>query len=121
MDLNETLASYGASWNEPDAEKRRALLDESWADDGVFVDPTGRAEGRDALLDMISGFQQMFPGSTIDLTSGIDTHANVFRFTWVIRDAGGNVTLEGIDFGELAPDGRIANITGFWGPLPELP
>jgi len=33
-------------------------------------------------------------------------------------DAQGKAVLEGIDFGELAPDGRIKLIAGFWGPLP---
>jgi hypothetical protein len=33
-------------------------------------------------------------------------------------DADGVVTLERIDFGELAPDGRLKRIVGFFGPLP---
>jgi hypothetical protein len=33
---------------------------------------------------------------------------------------GDAVELEGVDFAELAPDGRIRRITGFFGPLPPL-
>jgi hypothetical protein len=120
MDATEIVATYGAAWNEPDADGRRALLDKSWADDGIYQDPTGRAEGRDALVDHIGGFQQMFPGHTIDNASGVDTHGNVLRFAWVMRNAEGETALEGMDFGELAPDGRLTAITGFFGPFPDL-
>ena len=118
MDVNETVATYGASWNETDEGERRKLLDRSWADDGIYQDPMGRAEGRDALVAHIGGFQEMMPGSTIEATSGVDVYGNVFRFAWVMRDADGAVALEGMDFGELAADGRVASITGFFGPFP---
>ena len=32
----------------------------------------------------------------------------------------GATILEGVDFGALAADGRVAAIDGFFGPLPEL-
>jgi hypothetical protein len=120
MDVNEVVATYGAAWNETDEHKRRELLERSWTDDAVYQDPTGRAEGREALVAHIGGFHQMFAAHTIDATSGVDTYGSVFRFAWVMRDPSGGVALEGMDFGELAPDGRIAAITGFFGPFPEL-
>ena len=119
MDLNEIVAAYGASWNEPDEAKRRKLLEQSWADDAIYQDPMGRAEGRDALVAHIGGFHEMMPGNTIANTSGVDTHGNVFRFAWEMRDADGNVALEGMDFGEVAADGRLKSITGFFGPFPD--
>ena len=119
MDATEIVTTYGAAWNEPDEAARRALLDRSWADDGQYSDPTGSADGRDALVAHIGGFQGMMPGHTIDMTSGLDTRDNVFRFAWVMRN-GNEVTLEGVDFGELAPDGRIQRIVGFFGPFPTL-
>jgi hypothetical protein len=117
MDTAETVGAYGAAWNEPDEEKRRTLLARSWSDGGVYMDPTGRAEGRDALVAHIGGFQTMMPGHTIDSTSGVDVHGNVFRFAWTMRN-GNDVVLEGMDFGELADDGRINRIVGFFGPFP---
>jgi hypothetical protein len=59
----------------------------------------------------------MFPGHTIEPTSGVDAHAHVFRFRWELRNADG-VALEGMDYGDLAEDGRIAHIVGFFGPWP---
>jgi len=115
---SEIVAAYGAAWNEPDEAKRRELLELSWADDGVFQDPRDRAEGREALLALMAGFRQAFAGGSIVLTSGLDEHHGLIRFTWRIDDAQGTSVLEGIDFGELAPDGRIKLIAGFWGPPP---
>ena len=119
MDTNEIVTAYCAAWNETDEAKRTALLERSWADDGVYGDPTATVEGRAALIAHIGGFQSMMPGHTIDIESGVDTYGTVFRFAWVMRN-GGDVALEGIDFGELAADGRIRRIVGFFGPFPPL-
>ena len=119
MDPSEIVALYGASWNEADEAKRTALLEQSWADDGVYQDPTSKAEGRAAVVAHIGGFQTMFPGRSIDLTSGVDVTDAGLRFAWVMHN-GDDVELEGMDFVELAPDGRIQRIAGFFGPLPPL-
>ena len=119
MDTDEIVTAYGAAWNEPDEAKRVALLDLSWADNGIYTDPTATAVGRDALVAHIGGFHKMMPGHTIDLTSGVDTYGGFIRFAWVTRN-GSEVALEGMDFGELAPDGRISRIVGFFGPFPPL-
>ena len=116
MDTDEIVAAYGAAWNEPDDAKRTAMLEQSWADTGVYTDPTATANGRDALITHIGGFHAAMPGHTIDLISGVDTYNGVFRFAWVMRK-GGELVIEGVDFGELAPDGRIQRIVGFFGPL----
>jgi hypothetical protein len=57
-----------------------------------------------------------FPGSTIVMTSNVDVHHDVLRFTWKRILADGSSRPEGIDFGELA-DGKIQRIIGFFGPL----
>lgn len=113
------VAVYGDAWNEPDEERRRALLETAWADDGVYCDRTVRAEGREALIANITGFQQQWNGVRIEIRSRVDEHANNFRFAWAMVDADGNVVMEGVDFGRTDPDGRIASITGFSGPLTE--
>ena len=75
MDALEIVTAYGAAWNEPDEKARRELLTRSWTDDGQYSDPTGSADGRDALVAHIGGFQAMMPGHTIDMTSAVSyTH-----------------------------------------------
>lgn len=115
--VHDVVGWYGAAWNAAEDE-RRTLLDSSWADDGVYCDPGARAEGREALIKHIGGFQAGFPNHRIDLTSGVDEHDGRFRFSWVLRSSDGRTVTEGIDFGVLSDDGRIASITGFFGPLP---
>ncbi|MEO8696790.1 MAG: nuclear transport factor 2 family protein [Acidimicrobiales bacterium] len=119
MNTDEIVTAYGAAWNEHDDAKRAALLEHSWADSGLYTDPTATAMGRDALIAHIGGFHQTMPGHTIDLASGVDTYGGCFRFAWVMRK-GNEAVLEGMDFGELAPDGRISRIVGFFGPFPAL-
>ena len=58
-------------------------------------------EGREALAVQIGGFH----GARVVATSGIDAYDGRLRFAGRLLDADGVVTLEGIDFGELAPDG----------------
>jgi hypothetical protein len=120
MSTEEIVAAYGAAWNETDEARRLALLDRSWADDGTYCDPTAVVSGRAALAAHIAGFHQRMPGHTIDLTSGVDEHDDMFRFAWAMRKDG-ETALEGVDFGELAPDGRIRRIVGFFGPFPPRP
>ena len=119
MAVDDVVRAYGAAWNEPDEAARRKLLDEAWADDGVYCDPMGRAEGRAGLVEHIAGFQQQFADHRIDITSAVDEHDGFLRFTWVMQGPDGAV-MDGIDFGELAPDGRLRRITGFFGPLPSV-
>ena len=120
MGVDEVVTAYGAAWNEPDPQARRELLLQAWTDEGIYTDPTASADGRDALIEHISGFQAAMPGHTIETTSGIDAHGDFFRFAWQMRH-GTEVALEGMDFGVLAADGRISRIVGFFGPFPSIP
>jgi hypothetical protein len=47
----------------------------------------------------------------------VDLHHGRLRFAWKLTDASGRTVVEGIDFCELAPDGRLRRIVGFFGPL----
>ena len=119
MDVADAVAVYCEAWAAAEAERRR-LLEVAWHEDGVYSDPVGRAEGREALVSHLAGFQRQFPGHRIVVTSGVDEHDGYFRFGWALNDADGNIVMEGVDFGEVAEDGRIARITGFFDPLPEV-
>jgi hypothetical protein len=116
--LQEIVALYGSAWNEPDAAARRRALEHAWADAGVYSDPTACVEGREALVAHIGGFQAQMPGARLALTSGVDEHHGAIRFTWTLYAPDGSIFTEGVDFGELAADGRLRRITGFFGPPP---
>lgn len=119
--LEEIVITYVAAWAQIDEEERRALLEKSWADDGIYIDPTAEVVGREALIRLIESYHQQFAGHRILCTSGVDEHHSRFRFTWAWVDPEGNLVSEGMDFGEVGPDGRLIRITGFFGlptPLP---
>ena len=111
------VATYAAAWDEPDAHARDRLLEECWAPDGVYVDPTARAEGREALSRHIGGFHERFPGYRIDVTTGPDGHGPHLRFGWAMKRPDGSVEMEGMDYAEVDGSGRLTRIVGFFGAL----
>ena len=121
MDATETVTAYGEAWNEPDEAKRRALLESAWADDGSYCDPTASVDGREALLAHIAGFREMMPGARIEPTSGVEEHHGWARFAWSMIGPDGAAAMDGFDVCELAPDGRLQRIVGFFGPFPPKP
>ncbi|MCP5366798.1 MAG: nuclear transport factor 2 family protein [Hyphomicrobiales bacterium] len=116
-DVAGVVAAYCGAWLETDGAARRALLDRAWGDGATYQDPTADVTGRDALDAHIAGFHAHAPGARILITSAVDSHHGQLRFTWKMVGADGAVVVEGIDFGELGADGRLARIVGFFGPL----
>ncbi len=119
--VEEVVLAYAAAWAETDEGKRRALLEKSWAENGIYTDPTGEAVGREALVHHIEGFHQRFAGHRILCTSGVDGHHGRLRFTWAMVSPEGSRVSEGMDFGEVGSDGRLIRITGFFGPPSPIP
>ena len=117
----QVLLAYVAAWNEPDEGKRRTLLETSWAENGVYIDPTAQVSGREALVQHLGRLIERFADHRVLLTSGVDQHHNLLQFTWTRVGADGRSIRNGIDFGELGADGRISRITGFFGPPPPTP
>lgn len=98
-DLTTIVDTYLSAYGEQDAARRAELISQVWAADGRLVDPPLAAEGRDGISD-------------------IDEHHDQFRFAWELVGPDGTVAVSGIDVGELAEDGRLRRITGFFGELP---
>jgi hypothetical protein len=118
MATKETVEAYMAAWNEEDEGKRRALLAKAWADGATYTDPMAHAAGVDEVVALVAQFQGQMPGAKIVQTSAIDEHHGRLRFGWAMKGPDGSTRMEGIDVGELAEDGRIRSIVGFFGPLP---
>ena len=116
-DATAIVDAYFAMWNEEDTAKRARHIEEAWADDGRYCDPARDASGYSALNDMVSAARPHFPGHTVRRTSAIDSHHDQLRFAWQVVGPDGSVPVAGIDVGVLAPDGRLQQITGFFGEL----
>lgn len=118
MDLAELIDRYCAVWSEPDAARRKALLDALWCQGATYTDPRVHAEGAAALLAHISRVQASRPGSKVIRTSVIDFHHGIARFAWRAIRADGTSMVDGIDIAFISADGnRIERIIGFFGPL----
>jgi hypothetical protein len=77
----ETIAKgYIASWNEPDAARRRCLIDSLWTENARYVDPMMQADGQDGIAALIGGVHTKFPGYRFALTGRPDGHGSYLRF-----------------------------------------
>lgn len=119
-DIEPAIDAYCAAWNESDARRRRQLLSAVWSEASVYVDPTVRLTGIDALVDRIAVVAARFPGSRIVRTSALDVHHGLVRFGWkrVLHD--GSSRPDSIDIAELSADGKFSRMAGFFGPLAPL-
>jgi hypothetical protein len=119
-DVTTTVDTYLAMWNDTDSTSRAQLIEQAWAADGAYVDPLLEAAGYDALSAMVDAVHQQFPGFRFRRQSGVDIHHDHARFAWDLAGDDGTVAVAGIDVAELAADGRLQRITGFFGDLPAV-
>jgi hypothetical protein len=112
------LAAYLDMFAEPDPAARVAKVERVFTADGRHVDPAADAQGRDEINAMVTAVHDQFPGFLIERSSGVDQHGDQLRFGWLLRAADGTPIVEGLDVAELAPNGRLQRVAGFWGPLP---
>ena len=128
MDVNQSVVQYIAVWNDRDAKRRRALIAQTWSEDGSYVGPSREGVGHDAIDAIIATAQQqsvlpLAPGQSpawrMSLASGIDTHHDYVRFSWT---AGGTADAplytKGTVFAMLAADGRLKSVVGFTDAAP---
>jgi len=115
-----TVAAYCQAWSTADRAAREKLLAQVWTPDGIYTDPEPTvARGRMALSNEIASFLHNNPGSRFRC-SAPQIHHQTMRFAWVLLRGDGTQWTQGMDFGELAADGRIRRIVGFFGPLPTV-
>jgi hypothetical protein len=114
----DLIDAYFAMWRETDPSARANLIERAFTTGGRHVDPLADANGYEEMNDMVTGVHAQYPGFTLERTSGIDQHGDQLRFAWKIDQADGTPLVAGIDIGELAPDGRLRRIAGFWGDIP---
>jgi hypothetical protein len=93
-DLTTTVDTYLSAYGEPDA----AGWALSWS---VACGPPKR----------------QFAEHRFRRVSAIDGRHDQFRFAWELVGPDGTVAVSGLDVGELADDGRLRRITGFFGDL----
>lgn len=115
---DSAVVLYCAAWNTDDQAERARLLKRVWTQDGVYSDPNPtRTVGRAALSDSIAALRRRYPGARFHC-SAPQTHHAAMRTTWVYLRPDKTEVARGEDFYELAADGRIKRVTGFFGAAP---
>lgn len=118
-EVSTVVDAYLSAWNETDPARRLQLVRQVWAEDGQLVDPPAAAQGHAGISDLHAALQAQFPGHRFRRATGVDDHHDTLRFGWQLVAPDGGVALTGLDVGELAADGRLRRITGFFGDLPD--
>jgi hypothetical protein len=127
-DPNELADRYVALWNEPDAARRRQLIEQLWIEGGTHllqapqemraiaarpgIGLTARLEarGHDALEARAASAYEEFVASgafSFRRRSNVERVADVVKFNWEMVAANGEVAAVGLEFLVLDPDGRI--------------
>lgn len=114
-DLTAAIDGHLAAYGEPDAARRTELIGSVWAADGELVDPPLTGVGHDGIGAMAEAVQLQFAGHRFRRASAVDAHHDAARYAWELVAPDGTVALTGTDFAELAADGRLRRIVGFFG------
>ena len=117
-DVTATVDGYLSAWNEDDPARRAELIAQVWTEDGRLVDPPMTGDGRDGISAVAEALHEQYAGHRFRRASGVDAHHDRLRFAWELVGPDGAVAITGLDVGELAEDGRLRRITGFFGDLP---
>jgi hypothetical protein len=117
----ELARDYAAAWNERDATRRRALLDDACSPGIRFLQQGFEHEvvGVEALDQVIAEFQAGWPEGVdvrVELTTPVESHHGYGRggFVWIFGDERGY----GTDFAEVSDDGKLKTIVVFGDPGP---
>lgn len=114
-DIATLVDRYIAAWNEREPDRRRDLVSGTFAEGAGYVDAHRSGEGTEEIDAMIAAAQDQLPGHRIELIFGPDAHNDCVRFAWQLIGPDGPVG-GGTDFATVAPDGRLASVTGFSDP-----
>lgn len=119
LTTNDLARNYLAIWNETDAERRRALIRETWTDAALYVDPMFEVSGHDGIEGMVAGSQEQFPGLTFRQLGDAEEHHDRVRFQWQLVTVEKDVVAAGTDVG-VVEAGLFRSITGFFDQAPVL-
>src|SRR5471032_3709640 len=123
-----TVETYVATWNETDEARRQAGIARAWATSGRYRDPIMASDGPAEIDAMLAAVQARFPGFVLKRTSKVDSHVadgeraeeRYVLFTWSLGPASGPTVVEGVDFGTLDQDGKLAAVVGFIDKMPAV-
>lgn len=102
-------------WAETDPAKRRSGLAAVAVETLAFRDPHSSTEGLEELDAHIAAARRFMPGVVLVREGEARQCQGVALVDWTATGPEGSPRARGTNVFELAPDGRIARVTGIWG------
>ena len=119
-ELTTLIDGHLAAYADPDAARRAGVVERIWAASGRLIDPPLAAAGHAQIVQQAQQLLAQFPGHRFVRSSGIDSHHDMARYAWQLVGPSGAAVLEGVDIAQVDHEGRLVQVTGFFGPLPAL-
>ena len=113
--LPSAVDAFFAAWSEKDDGRRRFALSAIVTEDVTFADPFSCTAGIEDLVAHLAAAQLHMPGMVLSRTGDVRQCQGTAVVDWTARGADGAARGKGTNMFELAPDGRMARIVGFWG------
>ena len=114
-DVAAVVDRYLGLWSEADASVRQKELAATTVPDVVFGDAFGCTRGRDDLAAHVAAVQLHMPGVRLAREGEVRQCQGTALASWVALGSGGERRGRGTSVFDLAPDGRISRVVGFWG------
>lgn len=108
MQLTECLMrrTLDGLFNEPDPDRRRAMLPELFCEDGSFHDPRGSYTGHAAIERAVTTLREAFPGWSFRASTLAGIAGDAGTLSWSFGPPEDPARLRGVDLARLR-DGRI--------------
>ncbi|MFZ3572375.1 nuclear transport factor 2 family protein [Streptomyces sp. BH097] len=117
MTAHHAVDAYLATWNAR-GEQLTKLVAEHWASDATYTDPLAEVAGHTALVALIEGVHEQFPGFVFTAVGDVDAHHRQLRFQWGLGPEGAEPPVIGFDVLVLDEAGRIQDVRGFLDKVP---
>jgi uncharacterized protein YndB with AHSA1/START domain len=102
------------AWGDPDPAARRAALESCATPDVSFRDAYSLTNGLSDLLAHLEAVQIFLPGIRLARDGDVRVSHGTAVARWTATGPNGAAVGRGLNVFELAPDGRIAGVVGFW-------
>jgi uncharacterized protein YndB with AHSA1/START domain len=112
--LAQVLDRYFDAWNQTKPDSVRAALESSVTEDVEFRDPYGALFDREELAAHVALVPLYMPGLTVRRAGEPRQCQGWGLVDWVAEGADGARKAGGTNVFTLAPDGRLARVTGLW-------
>ena len=114
-DVTTVVDGYIAMWNETDPERRRVLIEQTWTEDGSYVDPHAEVDGRRWPRRARGRRAGAVPRPPLrPRVRPRRRTTTAMRFTWqLVARRRRRAVATGMDVAVVAADGRLRAVTGF--------